>query len=128
MATNAEIWKQYENFAIDLSNNARKLAFGGAAIAWLFKTDEYTFPVSALCALFFIIIFFILDIMQYFLGAKRLKHWIEAEEKKKQEETGTFEGEYNKPIHIDIPSYRCWQAKVFALLVGYFFLGIQVFL
>jgi len=128
MATNEEIWKQYSNFAIDLSNNARKLAFAGAAIAWIFKAEDNTFPFSVLCALFFIIVFFILDIMQYFLGAIRLKKWIESEEKKKQKETGSFEGEYKKPMSIDIPSYRCWVSKVFALLTGYFFLGIQVFL
>ena len=128
MATNEEIWQQYSNFAIDLSNNARKLAFGGAAIAWVFKTEESTFPFAVLCALFFIISFFILDISQYFLGATRLKKWIEAEEKKKINETGSFEGEYKKPIDIDIPSYHCWIAKIFVLLIGYFFLGIQVFL
>jgi len=128
MATNKDIWEQYSNFAIDLSNNTRKLAFGGAAIAWIFKTENNTFPVSVLFALFFIISFFILDILQYFLGATRLKKWIEAEEKKNQKETGSIDGEYKKPIDIDVPSYHCWLAKIFALLIGYFFLGIQVFL
>ncbi len=127
MATNKEIWEQYSNFAIDLSNNSRKLAFAGAAIAWLFKTDENTFPLFVLCSLFLIIVFFILDIMQYFLGAIRLKRWIETEEKKKQRETGSIEGEYKKPMHIDIPSYRCWRGKIFTLIASYLFLGIQVF-
>ena len=109
MATNKEIWEQYSNFAIDLSNNARKLAFGGAAIAWIFKTEENTFSISVLCALFFIIVFFILDIIQYLIGAIRLKHWIETEERKKQKETGDIEGEYEKPIYIDVPSYILYQ-------------------
>ena len=31
-----------------------------------------------------------------------------------------IECEYKKPIHIDVPYYRCWLAKVLALLTGFF--------
>ncbi|MFK5981083.1 MAG: hypothetical protein QM488_19605 [Rhizobiaceae bacterium] len=126
--TNKDLWEQYGNFTIDLSNNARKLAFAAAGLSWLFKTIENTFPAPVLCALLAIIIFFICDILQYFLGAIRLKKWIESEEETREKETGSIEGEYKKPKNIDTPSFYCWVAKVIALLASYAFLGLQIFL
>ena len=125
---NSEIWNSYSNFTLDLSNNARTLAFAGAAIAWLFKTQDNTFPSIVLWGLFFIIIFFILDILQYFLGAIILKFWAEGEESKQLEETGKIDGEYDKPRYIDYPSFFCWVAKVISLLMGYICLGTYIFL
>jgi hypothetical protein len=125
---NSEIWKSYDNFTLDLSNNVRKLAFAAAAIAWLFKDDQYNFPQLVKWSLFFTILFFIFDILQYFLGAIVLKHWVEKEETKMHEETGSIDGEYEKPRYVDYPPYYCWWLKVLMLLTSYFCLGLHLFM
>ena len=124
---NNDLWAQYDNFTKDLSENSRKLAFAGAAIAWIFKGPENTFPLLIRFSFGCIILFFIFDILQYFLGAILLKIWTEAQEKKKLQETGKIEGDYNKPRKLDKPSFRCLILKIVFLLNGYGFLGGYIF-
>ncbi len=125
--TNSDLWASYDNFTKDLSDNARKLAFAAAAIAWVFKGPDNTFPPLIRFSFGFIILFFVFDILQYFLGAILLKSWTEDQEKKKFRETGKIEGEYNKPKKLDKPSFKCMVVKTVALLVGYCFLGFHIF-
>gem|GEM_PF-1027297 len=124
---NEDLWAQYDNFTKDLSDNARKLAFAAAAVCWFFKTSENSFPPEVLWALRFVVLFFIFDILQYFLGALSVKFWTEYHENKEHRETGSIEGEYLKPKWVDYPSFSMWLLKVLALLASYLFLGKFIF-
>jgi hypothetical protein len=124
---NSDLWAQYDHFTKDLSDNARKLAFAAAAISWFFKTSENNFPPQVLWALRFVVLFFICDFLQYFLGALSIKFWTEYHEDKKYKETGSIDGEYLKPKWLDYPVFSMWWLKVLALLASYAFLGKFIF-
>ena len=55
--TNADLWKQYDEYTKALTANCEKLGFAAAAIAWFFKTSAGTFPTAILFAFGFIIFF-----------------------------------------------------------------------
>ena len=125
---NSDLWAQYNNFTKDLSDNIRKLAFASAAISWLFKSQSNEFPSDILYALGAIVVFFFFDILQYVLGALFIKFWTEHKEKEFHTNTGTIEGDYQKPKWLDYPPFLCWLLKCIALLVSYGYLGKHIFL
>ena len=79
---NAELWESYGFYTGELTKYSRQLAFAGAAICWFFKTPEVTFPKPVIVSLVLIVLFFISDILQYFIAAHLLRWWIRREEKR----------------------------------------------
>lgn len=122
---NQEAWGQYKDYTRDITEFSRKLAFAGAAICWVLKRKDGTFPEHVLTALVFIVGFFIADILQSFIGALLLRRWITKEEIKKWMEFQTIEGEYQKPRWLDYPSYTLFIVKIVLLLIGFIYIGIQ---
>ncbi len=125
--TNKELWVQYKEYTTELTSNARKLAFAAGAITWFFKDKDNIFPKSILFAIGFLVLFFICDIVQFFFGAVMIGWWTRNEEKKKHEETGSIEGEYDKPAWLDYPSRTCWYLKIVFLLLAFTFIGVYIF-
>ena len=124
---NADLWAQYNNFTKDLSDNIRKLGFASAAISWLFRGETNAFPEMIKLSLGFVVLFFLFDIAQYFLGAILVKFWTEFKENEFKKSIGTIEGEYYKPLWLDYPSFICWFLKCLALLISYLYLGLYIF-
>jgi hypothetical protein len=60
-----DIWDEYKENTTQVSEIGRKLAFGGAAICWFFKTPEATFPMFILLALLAIVLYFTCDVLQH---------------------------------------------------------------
>lgn len=125
---NKDLWESYSNFTKDLSDNIRKLAFAAAAICWMLKRQDNLFPEDVLYALGAVVVFFFFDIFQYLSGALFIKLWTEYKEKEFVTETGTIDGDYQKPKWLDYPPFCCWMLKSVALLVSYLYLGKYIFL
>lgn len=125
---NNDLWAQYNNFTKDLSDNIRKLAFAAAAICWLFRGENNLFPEEIKLSLGFVVLFFLFDISQYLSGALFVKFWTEHKENEFKKQTGTIEGDYQKPKWLDYPPFCCWLLKCVALLFSYSYLGKHIFL
>ncbi|MGD1046702.1 MAG: hypothetical protein ABR936_15445 [Bacteroidota bacterium] len=67
----SELWKQYQVYTRDITENLRKLSLGVAAICWFFKDSNYSFPPAILGCLLVLVLYFALDIIQYSVAAYR---------------------------------------------------------
>jgi hypothetical protein len=69
-----DLWQQYEFFTNTYSTIARQLAFAAVAICWIFRIDnDNRLPNIILFSLFLILLFFTLDLAQYFFAARITK-------------------------------------------------------
>ena len=124
---NGDLWKQYDDYTRGLTDNSRLLALSAAALSWSFKTSSFQFPQTVFWALILTVIFFVLDALQYFLGALLIKIWTERQEKKMFEEKKTIDGVYQKPTWLDKQPFILWISKIFFLLASYVCIGIFLF-
>jgi len=122
---NSDLWKSYEFYTGELTKYSRQLAFAGAAICWFFKSPEITFPRSINVALIFIILFFVFDILQYFLSAHLIRWWTRKEEKRMWEKEETIEGEYQKPWWVDSPAFIFFNLKAILLSAAFVSIGYE---
>lgn len=125
--TNKEVWDQYKEYSQSTSEISRKIAFAGIAICWLFRDKNNDFPTLVMYSLIFLLIYFFLDLMQYLISALLLKKWIRKEEIKMWEYIGKIEGNYNKPIWIDIPAFSLFISKLTFLIISFILLGVWLF-
>ena len=123
---NEELWASYVDYTKALSEFARKLGFGAAAICWFFKAPDNAFPPNVKISLIFVVLYFMFDLLQYMFGAALLRAWTRHTEKKMWKEKKTIEGDYEKPAWLDYPSYTLLWIKVISLLLGYIFLGLHL--
>lgn len=123
---NSDLWKQHEDYTKDLSSNCRNLGFAAAAIAWFFKTAACTFPPTVVKVLAFVVAFFIADVLQYLTAAVFLSRWTRKQEKNRYAETGSIEGDYDKPAWLDYPARALWWVKIACLILAYIFIGIHL--
>lgn len=124
---NEDLWKQYHEYTKDLTDNCRKLGFAAAALCWLFKIPPNIFPKPIVIALGFTVAFFIADILQYLLSALIIRFWTRSQEKAVWKEKQTIDVDYQKPAWLDYPAFVLWWTKICCLLLGYSFIGIQIF-
>jgi len=124
--TGKELWQQYQHYTRDITEHGRKLGFAGAAICWIFKRDDFTFPLMIYAALLFFIAYFIADILQSFFGALVLKFFTEHHEAKMWREKHTIEGEIHKPRWVDTPAFVFFIAKCLFLIAGFSFIGLHL--
>lgn len=122
---NSELWESYEFYTGELTKFSRQLAFAAAAICWFFKSEDVTFPRSITVSLFFVVLFFILDILQYFISAHLLRWWTRREEKAMWAAHKTLDGDYEKPWWIDKPAFILFNLKEVALFVAFVSIGVE---
>lgn len=125
--TNQDAWTQYKEYSKATSDIARKMAFAGIAVCWLFRETNNSFPSIVFNALIFLLIFFIFDLLQYLVSTLLVKNWIRKEEIKMWESTGKIEGNYQNPEWLDLPAFTFFLLKIIALIVSFVFLGIWLF-
>lgn len=118
---------QYQYYTQNLTEHSRKLAFGGAAICWFFKSDKVTFPPAIYWSLAFLVVFFAFDVLHYLLGALLLGGWTRAQEKKRWKEKHTIEGDFAKPVWVDTPAFIFFVLKSLALLISFACLGYEFY-
>ena len=121
-----ELWEQYQHYTHDLTEHGRKLGFAGAAICWLFKTSEFTFPFMVYLALLSFVAYFICDILQALLGALVLRLFTEREEARLWSATQSIEGDIHKPRWVDLPAFICFLLKCLFLIGGFGFIACEL--
>jgi hypothetical protein len=124
--TSKELWEQYQYYTRDITEHGRKLGFAGAAICWIFKRDDFSFPVMIYAALLFFIAYFIADILQALSGALMLKFFTEHQETKMWMEKRTIDGDIHKPRWVDRPAFMFFITKCIMLVGGFVFIGLYL--
>ena len=124
--TGKEHWSSYREYTRDITEHGRNLGFAGAAICWIFKRDDLTFPLMIYIALFFFVAYFIADILHALSAALTLKFFIRYHEIKLHEETGSIEGEIPKPAWVDRPAFTFFIIKCVLLIIGFAFIGFHL--
>ena len=122
---NEELWGQYQTYTSEFTKHSRQLAFAAIAICWLFKTSEFTFPPKILWALIFTVLFFISDIMQFFVSAHILRWWTRKKEIQQWEETSSINGDYGKPWLLDLPAFLFFNIKAVVLSISFLIIGSE---
>lgn len=120
---NQEVWSHYKDYTKDITDFSRKLAFGGLAVCWFFKTEDATFPPFIISSLKYFICYFLFDLFQGLSGAILLRLWIHGEEKRLWNQNGSIDGEYLKPAWLDIPSFCFFILKILFLIIAFGLIG-----
>jgi hypothetical protein len=126
VVTNRELWQSYDFYSSELTKHSRHLGFAGAAVCWFFRTPEVTFPKWILVALVMIVAYFLLDLLQYYSGAILRRFWIQREESKMYQATGSIEGEYLMPRWLDRPTSAFFVFKTASLLLAFVAIGVEL--
>lgn len=93
----------------------------------MFLLFGYMVPTAVLGALTLLVVFFVLDLMHYFVGALCVKTFAEAQEQEIFAETNQLTGNEDvaKPRSVDKPAFVFWVLKTLALLASFGFLGTE---
>jgi len=126
--TGNQLWAEYKNYTNDLTQHERKLGFAGAAICWIFKREDLTFPVTIYLALVFFVAYFIADILHYVSAALVLRFFTQYHEKKLFIATGSIEGDIAKPRWVDWPAFTFFIIKGVLLVIAFAFIGFYILL
>lgn len=123
-----EFWKEYQHYTRDLTEHERKLGFAGAAVCWLFKRDDFTFPLAIYAALLFFVAYFIADVFQGFFAAITLRRFLHREEQKLWEATGKVDGEseIQTPRNVDRPAFIFFIIKAVLLVAAFIFIAFYI--
>lgn len=122
------LFNESKEYSKELTDFSRKLAFAAAAICWFFKKEPaVTFPNAIYLSLLFIILFFIFDVLQYFLGAITLYIWTRKKEIEylKIYKAKAYEKQLLKPIWIIRLIYIIFIFKILFLCVAFVALGTE---
>lgn len=125
--TNQDVWNQYKEYSQSTSEIARKFGFAGIAICWFFRTEGGLFPILVKVSLILFLLFFFFDFLQYFISTILLKRWIRDKEIKMWEQTGSIDGDYQKPTYIDFPAFILFITKTIVLLIAFLIFGKYLF-
>ena len=120
-------WEHYKEYTQTVSTICRRLGFAAAAIAWLFKNEDNSFPSKILQSLLFLMGFFLADIIQYLIASILLKIWIRGREKELWDMYEKSDADVEQPTWIDKPSEFLFYTKVGFLLFTYILIAIHVF-
>ena len=103
-------WETFGFYTKALTEQSRKLAFAVAAICWFFKSDDVTFPWAITVALAFVVLYFILDVLHYFVAASLIKGLTLKQEAELEEKKGRAEPEDDVE---NPPSLDDWPERLF---------------
>lgn len=130
MLTIREAWGQREDYTKRASDNARKLAYALAALAWAFINSDDPTPVLVAFSLTGVFLFFICDSAQYFWPSETYYYWIRRTEKRiEKEESRSASPDDNiaKNPKLDTVPRVLFLVKAFALFAAAVFMAFQAF-
>lgn len=126
--TNKEIWEGVIEYTSILSDNLRKLGFAAVAICWVFRSPEFLFSQEIIMSFVFTAVYFIFDILQYYVAAIVRRAWVYSEEGKRRKKNDTiYTDDYVMEQRLDVPAFVLWNLKTISLLVAYGFIIFYVF-
>ena len=122
-----DLWESYHFYTQGLTEHGRKLAFATAAICWFFKSEQVTFPTPVILSLTFVVLYFLLDMLQYFISALVLRSWTYQKEAELEQVKGKADpdDDVEKPPSLDAPAFRLFIAKHIALLMSFIALLVE---
>lgn len=120
-----DVWREYGEITKTLSENARKLAFAGAAICWFFKTEDATFPGKIVFSLAFIVLFFLCDMLQYLASIVLLRLLARRKEKIFKFNKLPLDTPIEKPLWVVGPPFMLFLAKLVFLFTAFVFLILE---
>jgi len=123
---NVEVWSHYKTYTTDITDLSRRLAFGGAAVCWIFRNADGSFPRPVLWAFLGLFAFFGSDVLQSLVGAMGHRQWIRERENELFKATGSIDGEYSKPATLDKWPYRLFLSKLVFLAFSFLALGAHI--
>jgi hypothetical protein len=126
--TSKQLWVQYQHYTRDITVHGRVLGFAGAAVCWLFKREDLTFPVTIYFALFFIVAYFIADVLHGLSGALMVKFYTEHQEAELKKANRSIDEDIEKPRWVDRPAFIFFVAKCILLIIGFAFIGLHLIL
>lgn len=123
----SELWDTYNFYTQGLTEHGRKLAFATAAICWFFKSEQVTFPIPVIWALSFVVLYFLLDILQYFIAALIVRSWTYKKEAELEAHKGTADpdDDVEKPPRLDAPAFWLFVFKHIALFLSFLSLIVE---
>ena len=113
----------YTEQAEIFSKNARKIAYGGAAICWFFKSEAVTFPTWIQYAIFSLVLYFLSDLLQYYLTT--LNFYLLFQEQKK--DVISFDELERKAKNAHKPSVIFLHIKFVFLGLCFLFISVELF-
>tara|TARA_R110002110_G_scaffold415807_1_gene656425 strand:- start:39299 stop:39709 length:411 start_codon:yes stop_codon:yes gene_type:complete len=117
-----DLYKEYEVQTEILSNICRQLGFASGGIIWLFRQNgEIELPFLPLIVLITLLIYFLFDLLQFFLAAKKIKEIFSSCHDKYESKNVKINPELEciRKRSDFIWSKRFMYWKVYALLVTY---------
>lgn len=75
----------------------------------------------------FLTLFFLSDVLQFFVSSLLIRNWNRREEKKMSEKNQSIEGDYKRPVWLDYPAFFLFNVKTLFLLISFIFIGIEFF-
>lgn len=124
--TNIQLWDRYKEYSRDITEHERKLGFAGAGICWILRGQDFTFPALIYVALFFIVGYFIADLLQGFSAALIYRCFIHYHEVRLLRKTGSHDGDIIVRRWLDWPAFGCFIIKSILLLIGFVFIGLYI--
>lgn len=110
-----QFWRVSRSYSAEASKIARQLAFGEGAVFWFFFTENQIMANFIFLGLLFLVLYFVLDVLQYIIGAfknKQLANFYEQNESLLElKNIGRQEG-FNAPMYV------CYYSKFFMLLIA----------
>jgi hypothetical protein len=124
----SELWTEYRDYTKDFTEHGRKLGFAGAAVCWLFRGADFTFPFVIYAALLAFVGFFSCDMIQMFVAAFSRRVVGHSEEEKIKDAGGVLTSEAMIPFPrwIDKAPFGFFVAKGFFLLLGFGFIAFEL--
>ena len=120
--TNTEAWTTVTRYRDELNSNSRKIGFAGAALTWTLQTETGVYPIVAVWALVFFVGFFLLDLLQLYVGFEVRRSYI----RRLENERRNIDGDFTFSDDVDIWPFRLFLLKLLLLAVAYILLGVQL--
>ena len=123
MTSSKDAWSTVARYRDELNTNGRKIALGGAALAWTLKTGN-SFPSPIGVSLIFFVLFFLNDLIQLFVGYHKRRNYLRALEQKYKQDgiEKPLEANYSFNQGIEKWPYRLSISKWVLLSVAFAFL------
>jgi len=110
-----KIWKISRTYSAEASKISRQLAFGEGAIFWMFFREPDKLSNLILIGLVFLVLYFVFDILQYFIGSFINKNLAVTYEENKE---NLNPSDIERPKSLNDPVYLFYYLKFVMLLVA----------
>ena len=122
-----DIYSEYSAQTRKLSEFGSKFGFSAIAICWVLREENYSFSLLIVCSLVFCILYFILDVSQYFVSAISLRSLARKLESKINDMKRDINlQEVAKPTNFELVPFVIFILKYPFLLASYLMIAAEL--